>query len=67
MAWKTPHGHTLNVGDRVVWIREDGRYDWDHTGTVSQCLPVNDDDDGEIRIDWDETGPPLPGSWYYPW
>jgi hypothetical protein len=73
MAWKTPNGCWLDTDDKVVWInKETGGYDWEHTGTVVQCLPVNDDDDGKISIDWDNGAGPLASIagkariWYYP-
>ena len=76
MAWKTKNGCWLHSGDKVVYInKKTGGYDWDHTGTVVECLPVNDDDDGEIRINWDDSDGPLtsmwkdetrPRIWYYP-
>lgn len=76
MAWKTPNGCWLRPDDEVVWINEDGSYAWEFTGTVRECLPVNDDDDGEIRITWKGSDGPLktktmtgvvvPKTWYYP-
>ena len=76
MAWKTKNGCWLDPGDKVVYLnKETGGYDWKFTGTVVECLPVNDDDDGEIRIDWDGSDGPLtskgrgetrPRIWYYP-
>ena len=77
MAWKTPNGCWLRPGDEIVWLnQETGGYDWDFTGKVVECLPVNDDDDGEIRISWHDsvgpletktrTGVTMPKTWYYP-
>lgn len=77
MAWKTPNGCWLQPGDKVVFLNDvSGGYDWDHTGEVVECLPVNDDDDGEIKISWDNGSGPLtiktrhgiemPRTWYYP-
>ncbi len=70
MAWATPGGHFLGLGDRVVFVR-DGGYDWMWQGTVIECLPENDRDDGEVQIHWDLTGGPLttsrgPRIWYSP-
>jgi hypothetical protein len=73
MAWKTPGGHYVPEGSRVVFLREDKTPDFKFTGTVVECLMVNDDDDGEIRIAWDNgsAGPRKASSggskiWYYP-
>ena len=77
MAWKTPNGCQLEPGDEVVWITENGSYDWGFTGFVYRCLPVNDTDDGEIEISWIDNDGPLkfrnprtdemrPRIWYYP-
>lgn len=66
MAWKTPNGRVLSENDRVVWL-EDGLPDWRWTGAVVDCLPFNDDDDGEIRIKWDDGDGPKPDrNWCYP-
>lgn len=73
MAWKTKGGNFVNEGDKIVWLRKDKSPDWSFTGTVMECLPVNDDDDGEIRIVWDNNDGPetygdtgRPRRWYYP-
>jgi hypothetical protein len=73
MAWKTKGGNYTSEGSRVVYIRN-GAPDFTFTGTVLECLPVNDDDDGEIRIRWDNNDGPerssigsdRPRIWYYP-
>jgi len=77
MSWKTPNGCWLRPGDEVVYIKDEGGgYDWAFTGKVVECLPVNDDDDGEIRISWHNndgpivttsgTGIIMPRTWYCP-
>lgn len=72
MAWKTLAGHVLKEGDRVVWLEADGNPVMQYKGTVLECLPVNDEDDGEIRIAWDNNNCPVEAKrgkrirWYYP-
>ena len=75
MAWKTPNGCILEEGDEVVWV-DAGNYNWLFTGTVVECLPENDDDNGEVRVDWHGSDGPLtrpdrkggcrPRVWYFP-
>lgn len=70
MAWKTQHGRWLRPGDRVVWVGRKGDHrppDFRFTGTVKECLPMNDDDDGEVKVIWDAEPPDRnAANWTYP-
>ena len=89
MGWPTDSGRRLREGDRVVWrgwstwnkdqtVRSRPAPDMRYQAKVTECLPENDDDNGEVGVRWIGEPPPeachpaghkregQPHSWFHP-